>query len=368
MPVKTSRQNTKRKSGSVTIKDVANHAGVSLTTASAALHHTGRISDQRRSEILKVASEIGYQPRTAARLMRCKKTGHLGLVINQVDPLSAFRHGNHRHYIAHFIQSCEERNIPYHLDFCNISRNGIVPPRHAAGGLVDGILVLGDDVDRPLIDEQASPMHKWLKQFDKPAITLSSHSHWSVLSDTEEGIFLALQQLHAMGHRRIGFVSGDEMYKYNQVFQDGFTHAVDALKLTTKKDWQISVQSSALNTSQVMDNVLEQTRHMLASDDRPTAFYCNGGEKMRAVIEAARQVGLNVPNQVSVIGNCSAIYACDGYPRLSAVHRDVSAIIEHAIDMLKQCIADPKKDSQSLKIVPKLTLRQTVGRVESSLS
>ena len=94
----------------------------------------------------------------------------------------------------------------------------------------------------------------------------------------------------------------------------------------------------------------------------------NNRMEMRAVIEAARQVGLNVPNQVSVIGNCSAIYACDGYPRLSAVHRDVSAIIEHAIDMLKQCIADPKKDAQSLKIVPKLAMRQTVGKVESDPS
>jgi LacI family transcriptional regulator len=362
----TTRKNLKRKATGITIKDVATHAGVSLTTASAALHHTGRISDQRRSEILKVASEIGYQPRTAARLMRSKQTGHLGLVINQVDPLSAFRHGNHRHYIAHFIQSCEERNIPYHLDFCNISKEDTVPPRHAAGGLVDGILVLGDDVDRPLYDDQPSPMHQWLKQFDKPAITLSSHSHWSVLSDTEEGIFLAMQQLHAMGHRRIGFVSGDEMYKYNQVYHDGFIHAVNALKMTTRKDWQIAVQVTSMGTSVVMDDVLEQTRKMLSSKDRPTAFYCNGGEKMRAVIEAARQVGLDVPAQISVVGNCSAIYACDGYPRLSAVHRDVSAIIEHAIDMLKQCIADPDKESQSLKIVPKLTMRQTIGPVTST--
>ena len=44
------------------------------------------------------------------------------------------------------------------------------------------------------------------------------------------------------------------------------------------------------------------------------------------------------------------------------------AIIEHAIDMLKQCIADPKKDAQSLKIVPKLAMRQTVGKVESDPS
>jgi LacI family transcriptional regulator len=346
-----------------TIRDVAKHAGVSLTTASAALHQTGRISEQRRAQIIKVAQEIGYQPRTAARLMRSKNTGHLGLVLNQVDPLAAFKHGGHRHYIAHFIKACEQRNIPYHLDFCDISNDHLNLPRHAAGGLVDGILVLGDDVDRTQHD--TSPMHRWLSaSFSKPAITLSSQSHWSVLGDAEEGIVLALRKLHEMGHRKIGFVSGDYNVKYNQKFWMGFNRAINDLGLQTQDDWQIHLDKSLNRTPVVMDDVMQRTTLILQSDDRPTAFYCNGGEKMRAVIEAARVTGLNVPNQLSVIGNCSPIYADDAYPRLSAVHTDVQTIINHALDMLLRCIAKPDTESQAMKIIPQLVLRQTTASPE----
>lgn len=359
MPVK-SKTNTQESNSLATIKDVANKAGVSLTTASAALHKTGRISEQRRIQIMKIARDIGYQPRTAARLMRSKNTGHLGLVLNQVDPLTAFKHGNHRHYIAHFIKACEQRNIPYHLDFCDISNKQKTLPRHASGGLVDGILVLGDDVD--MTQSKISPMHHWLTDtFSKPAITLSSQCNWSILSDAEEGVVLALRELYKLGHRKVGFVSGSQPIKYNKKHAMGFKRGVNELGMTTHEHWQIASKVSTMNTAHVMDAVLQEALQVLGRDDRPTAIYCNGGEKMRAVIEAARLANINVPHELSVIGNCSSIYAEDGYPRLSGVHTDVPTIINQALDMLLRCIKSPKTESQAMKIIPQIVLRQTTS-------
>ena len=186
-----------RKSSNVTLKDIAAQAGVSHTAVSAALHGTGRISDEKREHILSVAKKMSYRPRLAAQMLRSNRTGHLGMIVCGVNLTDLMDSGFHGPIVSSFIQACEERDIRYHIEFAKEAVNpddDFIPPAYFSGGMVDGALVVG------YCDQ---PFAHWLEHENtRPWVSVGESAAYFVKDNSEQNVYQVAQHLVALGCER----------------------------------------------------------------------------------------------------------------------------------------------------------------------
>lgn len=339
-----------------TVIDVARAAGVSHTTVSDALNGTGRISEQRRAEIVKIAEAMQYHPRIAARLMRGNRTGQIGLILGtaakEIAPSAIWSS-----VLVSFVQSCETESIPYHIEFCSSSTDGSFKgPRQFNGRLVDGALVIG------FLD---NPIGAWLaKQSRYPWVGLADSADYCVLMDMAEGVYGAVQHLAALGHRRIAFGFGPTLYHVHGTGLAGFQRGqrdfqLDACCETWKREfWRKSMGPQSASD---FADAVGWARQLFAETPRPTAFLCHDMRIARAVIFTAMEKGLRIPQDVSVIAHGTATDAEKALPFLSALEADYSELVGKALAMLRRRIAGKPVPAREIRVGARLVMRETVA-------
>ncbi|MFW6060068.1 MAG: LacI family DNA-binding transcriptional regulator [Phycisphaeraceae bacterium] len=346
-----------------TLKHIAARAGVSHTTVASALHGTGRVSDAQRQRIQRLAGEMGYQPRTVARLLRAKRTGRVGIVVAQPDPVEAMsRAGSFTPLIAAIFKQCKQRCIPQHIDFCAAGRDddgnddAFTPPEHLAGGLVDGALVMGWLGPR---------FQSWLDTTArKPWVHLTEPAPRCVLSDDADAVRQAARHLAELGHRRVAFACGDLTYEVHRAGLKAFHDAARTFGFEADHDRWIHTMAGDLATlgrEAVMDDVLAWALRALDAPRRPTAVLYHSGPSARAVVEAARRLNIDVPNQLSLAGYGSRTTAIQAYPRLTTVERDIDTLVTQALDMLQACIEDPAAPPRTEWVASRLVVRESTA-------
>ena len=342
-----------------TLKDIAARAGVSHTTVASALHGNGRVSHAQRRRIRHIAREMGYQPKTIARLMRTKRTGRLGIVVAQPDPVEAIsRGGSFGSLIATLFKQCKERGIPQHIDFCETGAEGetFTPPEHVAGGFVDGAVVMG----------WIGPQFKtWLDESArKPWVHLTEPAPLCVLHDHHATVRLGAEHLRELGHRRVAFTCGHLAYEVHRTGLDAFKQMAQSCGFEVDWDHWIYTADRKLSTQTReahMDDVLAWATRVLSATPRPTAVLFNSTAMARPVIEAARRLGIDVPGELSVVGYGSAPIATQSYPRLTTVERDVDRIVSRAIDLLQSRIEAPDQPDHTEAVPPYLVERDSAA-------
>ena len=343
---KSSRQYPK-----VTIRDVALRAGVTLTTVSSALSGRGRISDETREKIRKIADELGYQPKLAAQMMRAHSTGHIGLVLPGRDTQQISETGHAGPILTNFIRLCEQRDLAYHIEHWDASGRGdFKPPRQLTNGLSDGVIVGG------YIGDQ---LREWLDVRDIPWVSVGEPAKHCVLSADDEGLYQAAQRLAALGHRRIAYLGGPQKYLTHRLGVEGFQRARDEFGLITSEgDWMVVFES--VKRCDLITQAREWASRALKQKDRPTAVVCHDMVIARAVIYESMLMGLSVPADLSVIGVGLAGDAEKAPPALSLVEVDFYSLVEQSMDMLLQLL-DGRVPIPALRHVPpNLVMRDSV--------
>jgi Transcriptional regulators len=336
----------------VTIRDVALRAGVTLTTVSSALSGRGRISEETRDRIRKIADELGYQPKLAAQMMRARSTGHIGLVLPVRETLQISESGHAGPILTNFIKLCEQRDLAYHIEHWDISgRGAFKPPRQLASGLSDGVIIGG------YIGERLS---EWLDTREIPWVSLGEPAKHCVLSADDEGLYQAAQRLAALGHRRIAYAGGPRKYLTHRLGVEGFLRAQKEFGLSASGgDWMAVFES--IQRRELSAQAREWARRLLKKKERPTAVVCHDIVIARGVIYEAMLMGLSVPADLSVIGVGLAGDAEKAPPALSLVEVDFYSLVEQAMDMLLQLLDRQMPASASRRVSPNLVMRETVA-------
>lgn len=336
----------------VTVRDIATAAGVALTTVSAALSGSGRISDTQRERIRQIAKDLGYQPKLAAQLLRARATGHIGLLLPDTDGLPS-ESGHAGPILAEFVKLCEKRNIPYHIEFVPVSADcHFEPPRALSGGLVDGVLV-GGFISKELRSWLQNEHHSWIS-LDEPA-------DFSIVSSGNEGIYQAAQKLAALGHRRIAYAGGPSCYITHELGYQGFRRAVQEFQLVVDDATMIREFSAGTRRSRLTD-AADWAKELLAIPEPPTAVICHGSGLARGIIYHAMLSGIRIPEQLSLIAVASEGDAERSLPCLSAVQVDFSSMVEQAMDMLLRRVSGKQNEPETRWISPRLVMRDTVAR------
>jgi LacI family transcriptional regulator, repressor for deo operon, udp, cdd, tsx, nupC, and nupG len=271
------------------IKDVARTVGVSTATVSRALRGLPRVSDETRFRVLQAAAEMDYVASPTAASLASGQTRAVGVVVPFVT----------RWFYASVVQGAEEllRQEGYDLLLYNLGGDQDARHRvfssHLLRKRVDAVLILS----LTPTDEEVRALAK----LDRPvAVVGASVAGWaSVRIDDNETARIAMQHLIDLGHRQIGYIGGslEEQLDFAAPLDrlHGYRAAMECAGLEVHPAWE------AIGDFTVRGG-LAAMRLLLEVEPRPTAVFAASDEMAVGAVHAAREAGLRVPEDISVIG------------------------------------------------------------------
>jgi DNA-binding LacI/PurR family transcriptional regulator len=306
-------QNTAR----VSIKDIARAAGVSHSTVSRALRDSPLVKAETRSRIQDLAREMGYSPDAWARSLVMRQTRAVGVVVTTIaDP-----------FIAEVVQGIE--STAYQHDYTVIlASSGSEPERELAAvemlrsKRVDGVIVTSSRV--------GALYQKHLERIGVPVVLLNNHSEqsgrytFSVTVDNQHGGHLATQHLIELGHRRIAYVNGPAYISSSEGRLTGYRQALIEAGIPPELDWVMPGTGRTEAGEQAF-------RALTALAEPPTAVFCYNDVTAIGLLRAAREAGLSVPQDLSVVG-------FDDIPFASYLHPALTTVAQPKFEMGKQAM------------------------------
>lgn len=304
----------------ISIKDIAEKAGVSPSTVSRALSDHPRISPQTKSRIRCLAAEMGYSPNVIGRSLAARRTFSIGLVLRHVsDP-----------FPAQIVRGIEDMAVAngYHV-FLSSSYGDPERERDVIEIFrerrVDGMIVTSPSLGlryTSLMDE-----------FNIPIVLINCPEYpYSVSTDNLHGGRLATEHLLQLGHTRIGYVEQggarrtnlDRLEGYKQALQSWGTH-FDPLLVATGDG---SIEGGKKGMEQ-----------LLALSSPPTAVFCYNDMTAIGAIAAIRAWGMHVPEDISLVGFDDIELAAYLNPPLTTIRQPRYELGRRAMEMLLALLA-----------------------------
>lgn len=294
----------------VTINDLAGHLGLTKSTVSRALNDYPDISPSTRARVKRQAEIMGYRPLSQAQAIRTGRTRSIGLVV-QSD-----LHDGYRPFLSEFFAGMAEEAG---------SQNWTLAVANA------DVEEEVSDVYRRLVDERKvdgfvlprtrtrDPRVTLLRSLDVPFVLYgrtadSSGCAWFDILG-EDAMSEAVQRLHALGHRRIAHIAGQDGYYYSEIRLKGYRDGLAKAGLSF--DARLVVRNCADH-----ENGLNAGRKLLALDDCPTAVVAAVDIGALGFYQAAAERGLQIGKDVSVISYDGTTIAAYANPPLSTYEVD----------------------------------------------
>jgi len=336
----------------IKLKDIAERAGVAVATVSAALNNTGRIGAEARQRILKIAGDMNYEPNLAAKFLKQKSRTDIGLIVSEL-PERLIGSGYFQPMVVSFIQQCENQGITCQIEYHNIRQENAVPNLFTRG-FVGGI-IHGGYINRGIRD--------WIARHpDFPFVALEEPSEYSISSDFQSVVYQAVRHLVECGHRRIGLLGGPQEYDMQHKIKLGFDRAVREFGVDTHRGEWIALLEMADHADTVADGV-NWGRRFLSAADRPTAVVGADARVVRGLFHAVMELGLRVPEDLSLIGNCGPSEAEQFYPQLTSFSWDFEQVMKQGLKMLRALMSGRNLTVKNVVMPPELRERGTVKRL-----
>jgi len=292
----------------VTISDIAKRAGLSKGAVSYALNGQPGVSEQTRERVLAIAEELGWYPNRAARSLSAARADACGLVIARPARLLALE-PFFMEFIAGVEAELSSRSVGLTLQLVgSVTEELAVYRRWWAERRVDGIMAVDLRVDDPRIDE--------LVAMGMPAVVVGPLRDGrvpSVWHDDAAPMQEAVSYLAALGHRRIAQVAGVGEFAHTRSRVSAFEQSVADLGLPP----------IVVETDYTPESGARATRNLLSRRERPTAIVFDSDVLAVTGLGVAQQMGLSVPDDVSIVGWDDSMICQVVHPPLTAVTRDI---------------------------------------------
>ena len=332
----------------VTIRDVARHAGVSVATASRALNGKTIVNPATRDRILAVMRELDFTPSPAARRLSLGRTLTVGVVVSFLT----------RPQAAERLRGIDSVLADSEFDLVIYNVESVQKRDHYLSALIqshraDGLLFVSLPPPADAIPAlERSPVPVAFVDVHVPSISRLPR----VVGDDIAGGAVAARHLLDLGHRQIAFV-GDASespfgFTSSQDRERGLTRALAAAGVRIPERW---VGHGAHGRYEARD----LARRMLASDSRPTAIFAASDTQALGVLSAAHEAGLQVPDDLSVIGY-DDIEAAD-YVGLTTVRQQLFESGRLGAELLLRQIQAPSDEPPVARLSPQLVVRETTA-------
>lgn len=308
-----------------TIRDVAKESGVSVATVSYVLNNGPRpVRAETRQRVLTVMGRLDYHPNAMARGLVRRRMNTLGVLFASVESAvvtNVYASG----ILQGIFTAASELGFNVTL-FTEPWRDA----RHSAPRFrdrrTDGVLIVSPPQDSDMVAGLAAlglPLVVISLSQDTPAVP-------SVDVDNAKGACLATEHLLSLGHTRIAHLMGEKNLISTSRRRDGFRAALASAGLAVPERFLVPASYSAYYTDATRSSI----RNLLTQPDPPTAIFAGNDLLALAVIEAARELGIDLPGELSIMGFDDSPVAPMASPPLTTIQQPLSDIGKTATRLL----------------------------------
>ncbi len=296
---------------SVGIREVARRAGVSTATVSRALNNPDSVSAALRARIHATIDEIGYIPDASARALSSRKTRTIGAIVPTIDN-AMFAQGLQalQTYLATkdylLLLATNEYDLEVELK----------QARNLVSRGIDGLILRGDqrhdDLRRMLLTQKIPFVNVGVYEPEKPYPSIG-------VNNTAAGRRIT-RHLMDLGHRRVAVVAA--LQRNNDRAQarvGGVLEVLEAHDAVPPERWRLQVNYK-------LDDARQAARVLLTGADRPTAVICGNDVIAYGVMLEAIKLGIEVPEQLSVVGFDDLEWSRHLRPSLTTIHMPTDEI------------------------------------------
>lgn len=306
-----------------TIVDIATALGVTPSTVSRALSGNPRVSEATRDKVRLKALELGYQPNVVAAALRRGRSDTVGMVVPRIN----------RHFFSHVIGAVEEILNPagFNLLICQSHENAdmerqaveVLLKNRVAGIILSHAMETEDLGVFAAVARERVP----IVQFDRVHPLIAGPR---ITNDNFSGAYLSVKHLIKSGYRRIVHLSGSLSVNIYFERHRGYCYAMEEAGLTAEarvKEHAITRETSYERTMQLLH------------DTRLDAVFCAGDYSAIGAIQAIKDKGLRVPDDVGVVGFANEPFSDFISPRLSTVEQNAYDLGQRTAKALIQTIS-----------------------------
>lgn len=330
----------------VTIKDVARRANVSFTTVSHVINKTRPVSPETAIRVNEAIVHLGYLPSEVARSLKSNRTRTIGMIVTTTSNpfFGEVIHGVER--------ACFEAG--YALMICNtddVTQRLVTYMRTLFAKRVDAVIVMTSNASPEFFGRLAQ-----LKRIPVIAIDAPPGSVVSVVSDDSVlGGRIVADFLADQGFTRIACLSGPEEHPRMADRLKGFGEAMKARKLNFDP-------SLVHRTELTMEGGRAAARALLAlpPETRPQAIFALSDVMAVGLLHGIRELGLRIPEDVSVVGYDDIEFVAYTFPPLTTVRQPAAELGSTAAKALIEHLDQDAPLPSSLAIRPELIVRQSV--------
>jgi DNA-binding LacI/PurR family transcriptional regulator len=324
-----------------TIYDVAKEAGVSIATVSLVINGKGKISEERREEIRQIIMRMGYKPSMIASALTGKKTYALGLLVPDIsnpffaEIARAVEDEGQRHGYSVFICSTDNKDE-------KVEHYAALLQQKNVDGVIIGTGLKELSVLKPLL-QGGVPVALLAREF--PSVVVPS-----VVVDDYAGGAAAAEHLISLGHRHLAVLAEQDSISSSRERVRGFRHTAEAAGITLDPAF---VLSSGIKEGK------NKAQELLQRDDRPTAIFCCNDMLAIGALRAAKEMGLRIPQDCSIVGFDDTVLASVTDPPLTTIAQPIEQMGQTAVQLLIRQIGQPGEQPERVVLTPSLSIRQS---------
>ncbi|WP_066073227.1 LacI family DNA-binding transcriptional regulator [Neobacillus soli] len=336
----------------ITIKDIARKANVSITTVSRVINQKSEgIGDSTRKKVLDIIEELDYRPNSIARSMITKQTNTIGLIIPDIrNP-----------FFPELVRGVEDfaNQHAYNVFLCNTDGE----PKRELEYIslmkeknVDGIIFTYSCAEtihqlEEIVLDQKIPLVLLDRGVDDQKFS-------GVSIDNEKAGYLATKHLLDLSHTKIGCITGPAQFPNSKDRLNGYRKALKEAGIPFDQDLILAADFQ-------MDGGYQAAKTLLAKKDI-TAIFAFNDVMAFGVYQAAAEQGMNIPEDVSVVGFDNINYNQLLNPKLTTIEQSVYDMGEiSAKILLEQITQGGDVKNKTLYLEPSLILRESTKKLEN---
>jgi LacI family transcriptional regulator len=317
---------------------------VSHTTVSRSLNNSPSISKETKARVLEIAKKHNYRPNVSARSLVLSKSYNIGLFFTTLET------GTTAHFVLDAVRGVNSiirgtyklavEAIADQDDFHQVSKRNF-----------DGILVISqspnDDAFIAHVQKEGIPQVVMNREVEGHTVT-------TVLSNDYQGVYQITRHIIDNGHRRIGIIEGKEGFRSAKRRKEGFIAAHEDAGL-------VFDQSLAIAGKYNLQSGYEAMVHLLHRSPKPTAVFCSNDEMAVGAMKAAKDHGLEMPDDMSIAGFDDMGFTAYLSPALTTVLRPIEEMSTESTQILLNKIEyGAHKELGTIHFDTRLVIRESI--------
>lgn len=337
------------KKTAVTLKDIGEMAGVSIATVSRALSFPDKVSARSHHKIEQAMLSMRYFPHTG---IRKKEKNEVSTVLILVDDICSL-------FIADIIKGIEEVATPH--GYLILVNQGF-PYKNKAYSITE--FILAKKIDGIFLLNEMNPFDSSEDALrNLPPIVMANgyspaHGLPSVHIDSLTAAFDIVRYLYQIGHTRIAFIAGPEQMMQTHHWLQGYMMALQRFNISI--DYNLITYSILTHEAGV-----QSLSALMALPVPPTAIFCQSDVTATGVLLQAKNMGVSVPDDISVVGVGNTMLAQNSYPKLTTIGPQKYQVGKQAMLLLMSLINGEEQNPQSLMLEYEFSIGKSTGPVKN---